>query len=549
MGMNGRFFKVLAMIGIIATMASAQTSAVWDGSIDVSWYENNSWETSFTITTAEQLAGLAKLVNEGNNFGNRTIKLGANIMLNDTTNWQNWYGNNAPVNHWTAIGGGAIFAPSFNGTFDGNGYVVNGVYLNNNLENQGLFGIIGFNGTIKNLGIVTLYIKGDGGVGGLAGTNQGTIKNSYLTGNVRVIGNSSVGGLVAGNEGSISNSYSTGNVQGNSVVGGLAGSNWGAGAIISNSYSIGNVEGVNNVGGLVGIRASGIVNNSFYDRETSGQSDIGRGIPKTTAEMKEQETFVDWDFDEIWNIDGTINNGYPFLRMLTDITERVTDDNFRAAIYNKIGKSASAPIFISDVANIDTLKLSGSRTRSETQLIRDLSGIEYFVNLRFLDISDNAITELDLSNNRNLEHLDVSGNQLKRIDITNNIELRFLDVSGNSIPSKNDVIGLENTKIDIDNFDIGEQNVSIRNPATKRNATSFAFAGIKNGQINLRLQAGNYTAELYNLQGRLVGRADINATTGINATGLRTDNLGRGVFILNVKRAGNSVLRQKISVR
>jgi len=95
---------------------------------------------------------------------------------------------------------------------------------------------------------------------------------------------------------------------------------------------------------------------------------------------------------------------------------------------------------------------------------------------------------------------------------------------------------------------IDPNSTAIKNTPTRK-TTAVSFAGIRNGQINLNLQAGNYTAELYNLQGRLVGRADINATTGINATGLRTDNLGRGVFILNVKRAGNSVLRQKISVR
>ena len=84
---------------------------------------------------------------------------------------------------------------------------------------------------------------------------------------------------------------------------------------------------------------------------------------------------------------------------------------------------------------------------------------------------------------------------------------------------------------------------------TNRQTAPFSFAGIRNGQINLHLQAGTYTIELYNLQGRLVSRTNLTATTGINATGLRTDNLSRGVFILNVKQAGNSVLRHKISVK
>jgi hypothetical protein len=97
-----------------------------------------------------------------------------------------------------------------------------------------------------------------------------------------------------------------------------------------------------------------------------------------------------------------------------------------------------------------------------------------------------------------------------------------------------------------------ERSTSInRNNSTiNRSASLASFAGIRNGQINLNLQAGNYTAELYNLQGRMVGRVNITAISGVNATGLQTDNLARGVFILNVRQAdGISVLRQRISVR
>ena len=89
----------------------------------------------------------------------------------------------------------------------------------------------------------------------------------------------------------------------------------------------------------------------------------------------------------------------------------------------------------------------------------------------------------------------------------------------------------------------------IRNNITVVKSVSAAsFAGIRNGQIHLNLRAGNYTAELYNLQGRMVSRESVNAINGVNAIGLRTDNLAQGVFVLNVKQAGVSVLRQKISV-
>jgi len=87
----------------------------------------------------------------------------------------------------------------------------------------------------------------------------------------------------------------------------------------------------------------------------------------------------------------------------------------------------------------------------------------------------------------------------------------------------------------------------IGNAAT-RTKFAISFAGIKNGEINLNLKAGNYTAELYNLQGRLVSSVNISALNGLNSTGIRTDNLSKGMFILNVKQAGASVLKQKLKI-
>jgi len=288
--------------------------------------------------------------------------------------------------------------------------------------------------------------------------------------------------------------------------------------------------------------------------EAAGSGSLSGISGKTPSELRQQATFVGWDFTNIWGINAAINNGFPYLRGLTDnITSRFQDPNFRAAIYELIGKNTSLPILFSDVDTITRLNLSGGRLRSslrsEETFIRSLDGIEHLIALRFLDVSNNQIAEIDLSNNVLLEHLDIRGNQLTTLDLSNNTSLEFLNVSGNKIASISDIKGLENTEINLDEFDLGEQNTSISNPLKQRRIAPFAFAGISNGQINLRLQAGNYTAELYNLQGRLIGKTEINATNGINATGLRTDNLSRGVFILNVKQAGNSVLRQKISIK
>jgi len=319
-------------------------SQPWNGSVDTDWY--NTSETEFTINTAEQFAGFAKLVNDGNDFGGKTIKLGINIALNNTQNWQDW-ANNPPANTWTPIG---TWVPSdasarrlFNGTFDGADYVISGVYINSTKEYQGLFGSITAEGTmigmVKNLGVVDSYIKGSktvGGlvgynrslignsyskawvtgieeIGGLAGQNDGTIISSYFTG--EVLQGSFVGGLTGRNRSTISNCYSTGKVMGDRLVGGFVGYN--NGGVINNSYSTGVVEGAESVGGFAGGGNSNHqIINSYYNKETSGQSDEGKGEGKTTAEMKIKSTFVEWDFEHFWGISGNKNGGYPYLLFL-----------------------------------------------------------------------------------------------------------------------------------------------------------------------------------------------------------------------------------------
>ncbi|MCL2844531.1 MAG: hypothetical protein FWE23_03645 [Chitinivibrionia bacterium] len=93
-----------------------------------------------------------------------------------------------------------------------------------------------------------------------------------------------------------------------------------------------------------------------------------------------------------------------------------------------------------------------------------------------------------------------------------------------------------------------EPSVSSTPARAVRSSNPARFAGINNGQIQLNLTAGRYTAQLLNPQGRLINSVDINAINGVNATGLRTDNLARGVFILNVEQAGITVLNQRIMI-
>jgi hypothetical protein len=73
-------------------------------------------------------------------------------------------------------------------------------------------------------------------IGGIAGTNTGTVENCYATGNVK--GTSNVGGIVGrNNSGAIRHSYATGNVTGAGSVGGLVGANVGT-STVRNSVAL-----------------------------------------------------------------------------------------------------------------------------------------------------------------------------------------------------------------------------------------------------------------------------------------------------------------------
>lgn len=262
----------------------------------------------------------------------------------------------------------------FTGVFDGAGHTIsNFSYTSADLDKNGigLFSYIDMPCQIKNLGLVKPYVLSQGGyVGSLVGyIGRATVTDCYAKG-ASISGNNYVGGLVGSNDGLIVNCYSSGSVSGNAYVGGLAGqvgpgmvakcystasvsgnSNIGGligkvsdeaseikdcyatgtvaggtyvGGLIAQlergavykCYSAGSVSGSQNVGGLIGYtRALGIVVNSFWDTQASGQPTSAGGTGKTTAQMQTKSTFATagWDFDlyYIWAICEGVN--YPVL--------------------------------------------------------------------------------------------------------------------------------------------------------------------------------------------------------------------------------------------
>jgi len=154
-------------------------------------------------------------------------------------------------------------------------------------------------------------IPGANYVGGFTGQNSdsGTISYCYSTGSASTTG-MYVGGFVGSftTGGLISDCYSMGNAIAQKWVGGFSGIF--SSGTISRCYSIGAVSGDQHVGGFNG-GGAGTDTNCFWDIGASGASTSSGGSGNTTAEMKRQATFTNWDFTGPWGI--LENTTYPYL--------------------------------------------------------------------------------------------------------------------------------------------------------------------------------------------------------------------------------------------
>ena len=195
-------------------------------------YSYDSNTKTITIYSGEGLKVAADVVNSGDNDIN--IILDNDIDLSDID--------------WTPIG---TESRPYTGTFDGGTYTITGLTVNQTRENVGLIGCIGSNGTVKNVKLENVNITGDGYfVGGVAGTNYGTIENCSVDGTL-TNNRHYLGGVVGNNYGSIIGCSSSGTITGTSPnVGGIGGQS--VGGTIMACYSVANIKGWSSSGGVLG---------------------------------------------------------------------------------------------------------------------------------------------------------------------------------------------------------------------------------------------------------------------------------------------------------
>ena len=179
---------------------------------------------SYTVTSADGLMNIAKLVNGGKTDINITLDKDIDLTGKE----------------WTPIGTG--YSNKYTGTFDGGGHTIKGLTVTTNDQFVGLFGSIGYAGTVKNVMMEDVQItsnRSSGFAGGVAGYSDGTIENCSVSGSVS--GTVYVGGVVGVQiGGSITGCSSSATVKGTVDVGGVAGQT-NSSATLTACYATGNV--------------------------------------------------------------------------------------------------------------------------------------------------------------------------------------------------------------------------------------------------------------------------------------------------------------------
>lgn len=236
-------------------------------------------DNAIEIRNAEDFKALAKRCTLDSASEKMTVKLMRDIDFSD--------GEFAPI-------------PIFNGVFNGNGYTLSGISCKDKGSYKGVFRYVGQSGIVSDLNVEGDFVPNGSKsfVGGIAGENSGLIERCSFDGKV----------------------------DGENVIGGIAGSNTDGGKILS-CTATGSVTGENSTGGIVGKNSGYIQNcvnssavNTIYKEKKSSISDmdtdggsIVENYKKSEEENKEESVLGHTDTGGIagftsGTIKGCVNN-------------------------------------------------------------------------------------------------------------------------------------------------------------------------------------------------------------------------------------------------
>ena len=417
----------LCSTAMLTVGAEETTASVWDGTANIKWYFDGktAGTGNYELKSAADLAGFAYIVNAsdtaacysgvyydanynvlgyklgtsndkkyadtslvytptdgdgsqvtvGDSFVWQNVKLSVDVVLN-TGNAADW-ATTAPANEWQPIGGG-IFEDTakwfgFDGSFDGQGHTVSGMYVSIDIEESagatgaGLFGILGnsVNASVANVNVENFYVEIENAVSALVGRTRKpvtvencNVSNGYLVGNKQMAG-ALVGGAFGGDVTITNCGVNNVDIKGVNYIGGIVGLQNGSATNVSDSYCVATIAGEKQVAPVIGHKNNGAVNvknvytvvaatetpdegatstgagtvagwlqngasvaaeNYYYVKNITTTSDINgledEGVTEVTLAQLTGETakttLVGFDFETVWKM---VENGTPVIEV------------------------------------------------------------------------------------------------------------------------------------------------------------------------------------------------------------------------------------------
>ena len=323
--------------GKVANTNSSTTTITMDG--------NYSVQAHFTVnsTSGSGTASDPYIIHTVEDLQNIELNLSAYYEL----------GNDIDASATTGWNGGVGFIPitNFTGSLDGKGYTVDGLYENTTAINANVFTNILSGAIVKDIYFTGLDIHANSYYGayaaGLCFENHGTILRCSVEGSAEA--NQAAAGFCHNNHGDISNCYSLVSSTGPSYADGFCRLNSGT---ITNCYAAATISCPDSNGFCRATAIGGVITSCYWDTQVSGiPSSGGGGTGKTTAEMKQQATFVGWDFTTtpIWQINEGVS--YPTLTGIT-INYTLTASSSVGGAVTTPGEGIFGPYSASEVVNL-----------------------------------------------------------------------------------------------------------------------------------------------------------------------------------------------------
>ena len=499
----------------------------------------------YLIFTLAMLEQLRDDVNGGKDYSGEYFALMVNIDMSGTY-------NSATGKSWTPIGG--IENKEFNGTFDGGGHKITGLYINSTNDNSGLFGKLGVNGVVKNLGIEDGNIDGNGksSIGGVCGLNLGTIENCYYIGAVEK-GFTYVGGVCGWNSGTIEGCYHSGVVNGSSSIGGVCGISANAriancynigdvvtassegggvcgivsGSDIRNCYSVGAVDGNSSIGGVCGKKQSGSIFRCYYDSDKCSVGAVdGKDVISDKTEGKRTKEFESGEVCYFLNNASQLvvwgqqlgTDQYPVLNSAYKVisTSKKTEDETYWATFSNFTSDVTLSVPSYRTLKVFNVTVSGGALklsrRADGQVAMNegvlLKTDEMYVNMKANDA--NVLTAVGYSDN-NLVATPQILTTIKAEDGYTFYELKYKD-------NNNDLgfyLSGDGSKITITKFGYAYLKAKTEETKTSSGVQVYRFVLISEGVITgiepVIVTEENHGDEMYDLLGRKV----VNPVPGI----------------------------------